>query len=189
MDATAVGARRRYATRRPRTSRLRREDRHDLATDLLVGAGAGLLASVVTGLCDRLLDPLISDEQRAREKLVRAGSPHQLAGPTAATKLLGRGLTAGEERASQTAFAGVYGLGWGLLHAAVRRQVPQVRRFAGLPFAVPFFLLCDGLIAPLLKLTPSIHRVPWQLDLKELTNHAAWTATAEMTHRAAGRYL
>jgi hypothetical protein len=34
-------------------------------------------------------------------------------------------------------------------------------------------------------LTPTLEKVPWQLNAKELANHAAWTATVEMTHRYA----
>jgi putative membrane protein len=56
-----------------------------------------------------------------------------------------------------------------------------------LPFAVPFFLACDGGIAPLLGLSPGLARVPWQLSVKELLNHVAWTATAETAHRLARR--
>ena len=48
-----------------------------------------------------------------------------------------------------------------------------------------FFLLCDGALAPLFRMSPPLRRIPWQLNAKELLNHVAWSAAAELTHRAA----
>lgn len=158
-----------------------------LSQDLLVGAAAGILASVMTGAVDRLLGKFVSQQQKQREKRVRQGSPHELAGPRFGEKLLGRKLTQRGERQAQRAFGTAYGIGWGLIYALVRRQVPQVSKAAGLPFAVPFFLACDGALAPLLKLTPTLEKVPWQLNVKELLNHTAWTVSAEMAHRLGRR--
>jgi putative membrane protein len=46
---------------------------------------------------------------------------------------------------------------------------------------------CDGLIAPLLRLTPPPGRLPWQVNAKKLANHVAWTAAAELVHRGVAR--
>ncbi|MFW7380737.1 MAG: hypothetical protein ACOH5I_18125 [Oligoflexus sp.] len=73
------------------------------------------------------------------------------------------------------------------MHAAFRRWKPESGRYLGLPFGIGFFAACDGALAPLLKLTPSVHRIPWQLNAKEMVNHLAWTSTAELTHRLAQR--
>ena len=53
----------------------------------------------------------------------------------------------------------------------------------GLPFAVPFFLGCDGAMASLLGISPSIQKIPWQFNAKEVVNHFAWTLAAEAVHR------
>ena len=35
--------------------------------------------------------------------------------------------------------------------------------------------------------TPDLKKVPWQPNAKEMANHIAWTATAEMVRRAVAR--
>ncbi|GFO70739.1 hypothetical protein GMLC_43180 [Geomonas limicola] len=154
---------------------------------LLVGAAAGLIAGMVTGRTDRLLGLLVSDAHKRRERKVRKGSPHEIAGPYFAKKLLGHRLSRGGEKRAKLAFSVAYGLGWGLLHGRLRRRFPRLTRLAGLPFAVPFFFACDGCIAPLLGVSPPLTRIPWQPSLKELGNHITWTAVSEMVHRLAGK--
>lgn len=138
-----------------------------------------MLATLCVGVVDRALSRAISPAQRARERAVREGSGHEVAG-----KRLARALGC-SQRAGRLAFSAAYSVGWGALYAAARRRFPALRRPAGLRFAVPFFLACDGVIAPALGLTPSPRKVPWQPNAKELLDHAAWTATAELALRAA----
>jgi putative membrane protein len=76
---------------------------------------------------------------------------------------------------------------WGLIYDGLRQKYPQVSRATGIPFAIPFFFACDGVLAPLLGISPNLRRVPWQLSAKEMANHVVWTATAEMVHRVVGR--
>ncbi len=74
---------------------------------------------------------------------------------------------------------------WGLAHTALRRAFPRAATGPLLPLtAAAFFVACDGAIAPLLRLTPSLPGVPWQFNAKELLNHVVWNATAEAIHRA-----
>ena len=141
----------------------------------------------MTAAVDRALDPYVATEQKLREKAVRRGSPHEVVGPLVARKLFGRRPTPLQRRASKLAFGLGYGLLWGAIHALARRSFPTVSRPLGVPFAVPFFLACDGAVAPLLGLTPTPARVPSQLNLKELANHIAWTMTADAVHRSARR--
>lgn len=160
---------------------------HTTLSKLVTGIAGGIIAGAVTGQTNRVLDGFISRRQKARERAVRKASPHQLAGPMAAEAILGRSLRGREEQLSQLAFGLLYGVGWGLIYAAVRRRIPQAGAAAGLPFAIPFFLLCDGMIAPLLGLSPPLRKVPWQPNAKELVNHAVWTATTELIQRRAER--
>lgn len=163
--------------------------RHEtsVSEDILIGMGAGLLANLAVGVVDGLLSRLISAEQKAREAAVREASPHDLAGKVLARKLAGRAPSPAQTRLGKVGVTLAYGMFWGAAYALVRRKLPGVSRAAGLPFAVPFFFLCDGMIAPRLKLTPPLRRVPWQPNAKELANHAAWTAAAELTMRAVAR--
>lgn len=154
---------------------------------LVAGAAAGLVANAVVKVADPFLSRLISDEQKRRQKMVRDASPHDIAGITIAEKVSGEKLNRAQQRNAQRAFSLMYGLGWGLAYAALRKRLPWVTRAAGLPFGIAFFAACDGMIAPLLKLSPPLNRIPWQPSAKELTNHVAWTAAAEMAHRGVAR--
>lgn len=154
------------------------------ASWLLSGALSGLLAMGVVGITDAVLTRLLSEEHKRRERRIREGSPHDVAGPRFAGRLLGREPSGTGRIAAKAAFTVLYGALWGGVYAAVRRLVPATRNLAGLPFAVPFFVACDGGIAPALGLTPGLRRIPWQFNAKELANHVAWTAAAEMALRA-----
>jgi putative membrane protein len=162
---------------------------HDgsLPRALLCGVAAGIVGNAAVAIVDRTLDPLISPAQRRRERRVRAAPPHRIAGPVAVEKVTGRRLDATGRRHARLGFTLAYGIAWGLAYAALRRRLPQTARFAGLPFGIPFFVACDGLIAPLLGLTPPPGRLPWQVNAKELANHVAWTAAAELVHRGVAR--
>lgn len=150
-----------------------------------VGAAAGVIATIASGLGDALLKLLVTEEQRRRERRVRPGSPHDIAGPRLARRLTGHELTGGKRLLARIAFSGAYGVVWGMLHALLRRQVPRAREgaFAALG-AGAFFLACDGMIAPALKLSPRLPKVPWQFNAKELTNHVTWVAASELLQRA-----
>ena len=159
------------------------ESRHPM----LVGVAAGLIAGVVTGRVDRFFDRLVSKKQKKRDRRVREGSPHQIAGPRLASKMVGRRLNSKEKKQATLAFSVAYGLGWGLIHSGLRRKFPKLSRWGGLPFAIPFFFACDGVIAPALGVSPKLNRIPWQPSAKEMGNHIAWTAAAEFVHQMAAR--
>lgn len=156
---------------------------------ILVGMAAGLVAGAVAGRSDRMLDRLVSEKQKRRDRRVREAPAHQMAGPYFASKLLGRRLSAQEKKQATAAFAVLYGLGWGMIHSRLRRKFPALTRWGGLPFAVPFFFACDGVIAPTLGVSPNLRQIPWQPSAKEMGNHIAWTAAAELVHRLAGKRL
>lgn len=155
--------------------------------DLLRSVAAGLVASVVVGRVDDALDRFVGRETRRRERRVREGSPHELAGPRFAAALAGRRLSRQERERARAAFAVTYGIVWGLVHGLVRQRIPAASRAAGLPFALPFYVVCDGVLAPLLGLTPTPRRIPAPLNAKELANHVAWTLAAELVHRGTRR--
>ena len=166
-----------------------RKGTRSLRRTLLTGVAAGLLAGVVAGQVDKRTDRLVSETQKRRERRVREDSAHQMAGPHFARKLLGHELSKAEIRRARETFGVAYGVVWGLVHAGLREIFSPVSRFAGLPFAVPFFLGCDGALAPLMGVSPGIRKIPWQVNSKEMGNHVAWTLTAEAVHRLAARFL
>lgn len=159
--------------------------RSSVGRDIRIGMGAGLLGSLVVGPVNAFLSRFVSEEQGRREMAVRDGSPHDVAANKIAKRLGGEQPSDRAKRLGRVAFGTAYGLGWGIIYAMVRRAAPPASRFAGLPFGVSFFLLCDGALAPLFRMSPPLRRIPWQPNAKEMLNHVAWTAAAELTHRAA----
>lgn len=154
-----------------------------LGRDLVTGMAAGVLADVAVAQVDRLLSRFVSEEQKRRERAVREGSPHKVGGTKIGEKLTGRRFHEAEKRKAQVAFTVGYGLLWGAVYALVRRRAPLATSLLGLPYAVLFYLACDGFLAPLFRMSPGLQRIPWQFNAKELANHVAWTATAEAVHR------
>jgi putative membrane protein len=154
---------------------------------LMTGVVAGLVAGGVAGQSDQLLDRFVSKEQKKRDRKVRKASPHEIAGPYFARKVTGKRLSKKQEQRAKQAFGLAYGIMWGLIYAAARKKAPRLARWGGIPFAIPFFFACDGMMAPLLGASPSLRKIPWQPSVKELGNHLAWTAAAEMMHRLAAR--
>lgn len=148
---------------------------------------AGLAGTAVSAVTDRLLDRLVSEKQKKQDRRVRKGTAHEMAGPVFMEKITGKAPDENEKKRARVAFSITYSLIWGVIYGGMRRKVPALAKAAGMPFAIPFFFACDGLMAPLLGISPNLRRVPWQPSLKEMANHIAWTSTAEMVHRAAGR--
>jgi rhodanese-related sulfurtransferase len=158
-----------------------------VSRDLVTGMAAGLVGNVAVSLVDAVLTRLVSEEHKRRERRVREGSPHEVGGKRIGEKLAGRTLSATEKREAQIAFTVAYGVLFGALHALTRRRAPRATSLMGLAYGAGFFLACDGLLAPLFRMTPGLRQIPWQFNAKELTNHIAWTAAAELAHRFAER--
>ncbi|UFS72222.1 DUF1440 domain-containing protein [Geomonas sp. RF6] len=153
----------------------------------LTAAAAGLVATALTAVSDRLLSGLVSEKQKARDRALRKGSAHEIAGPYFAEKIARKEISETGKKRARTVFSIAYSLMWGAIYASVRRKYPRLSRYGGISFAIPFFLACDGMIAPLLGISPNLKKVPWQPSAKEMANHVAWTAAAEMVHRVAKR--
>lgn len=151
--------------------------------NILTGAGAGLFASVVTAPIDKSMKYFVSERQKRKEKTVREGSPHEIAGVKFGERILHRNLNRREAQSAQLLFMVAYGVGWGLIYYGFRKAFPKISRFRGLPYALPFFLACDGIFAPRAQLSPRLKKIPWQFNVKEFANHAVWTAAAEIALR------
>jgi hypothetical protein len=158
-----------------------------LARDLVTGMVAGLIADLAVSQVDKVLHRFVSEEQKRRESAIREGSPHEVGGTKIGAKLSGRELSEAQARKAQIAFTVGYGLLWGAIYALVRRRAPRASALLGAPYAGVFFLACDGVLAPLMRLSPGLRSIPWQFNAKEMANHLAWTGTAETVHRGAER--
>lgn len=152
---------------------------------LVTAAIAGLIATAVTGVSDRLMNNWVSEEQKDRDRKIRKGTAHEIAGPYFFKKITGKEPDEKERKRAAIIFSITYSIVWGLIYSGLRKKYPRITRAAGIPFALPFFCACDGGMAPLLGISPNLRRIPWQLSAKEMANHVVWTAAAEMVHRAA----
>lgn len=161
--------------------------RSPVERDILIGMGAGLVGMLAVGPLNSFLSRFISEEQWRRERAVREASPHDLAARKIAENVGGEKPGERTERLSRVGFGAAYGIVWGIVYAMLRRSAPRVSAYGGLPFGAGLFFLCDGVLAPLLRMSPPVTRLPWQINAKEMLNHVAWTAAAEFAHRAAGR--
>jgi putative membrane protein len=154
---------------------------------LWTGIAAGLIAGVVAGQSEKVLNGMVSKQQKRQDRQIREGSAHEMAGPFFARKVTGKKLNKKEEKRAKAIFSLIYGIGWGIIYASLRKKYPDVARLGGLPFAIPFFFACDGTLAPLFGISPGLRKISWQSSAKEIGNHIAWTAAAEMVHRAVAR--
>lgn len=157
--------------------------------DLATGLVAGVVASLAAALADRALSPVVSQEQKRCERAVRAGSSHAPAAMRIGERITGRWLAAPEQHEARIAFRLGYGLVAGVIYALVRRRAPLATSLYGLPSGAAFFLVCDGVLAPLFRMSPGLQKIPWQFDGRELMNHIAWTGSAEAVHRGAERLV
>jgi rhodanese-related sulfurtransferase/uncharacterized membrane protein YagU involved in acid resistance len=159
-----------------------------LACDLVTGLAAGIIANLVVAPVDRALSTLVSEERKRRERAVREGSPHKVAGHKVGERVTGRRFSERQRRKARMAFTLGYGLAFGAVYAAIRRRVPPARSGLGLPYGVAFFFACDGFLAPLFRMSPGLQRIPWQFNVKKLANHFVWMETAELVHRGAEQF-
>lgn len=159
-----------------------------LARDLAAGLAAGILADLVVAQVDKALSKLVTDEQKRRERAVREGSPHKIAGTKIGERITGRKFSEPDKRRAQVAFTLAYDLVFGAVYAVIRRRVPLATPWLGLPYGVAFFFACDGALAPLFRMSPGLQKIPWQFNGKELADHVVWTWTAELVHRGAERF-
>jgi hypothetical protein len=156
----------------------------------VVGLGAGAAATLASGISNWGLSLLVSDEQKRREHLIRRGSPHQIGGALLLQRVRGRKPSLAGRFVATIACNVMYSAIMGLAYTAVRRILPASTRPPFTPLtAASFFVACDGVIAPALRLTPHLTRLPWQFNAKELVNHIVWNVTAERIHRADERAL
>lgn len=165
--------------------RVRLVDPRPRTRALGAGIGIGLIATLAAGAADAGLSLLVSQRHKRRERRIRRGSPHQMAGTLFFERIWGRKPSAFEQLVATVAFNVAYGVVWGAAYTVLRRLEPSSQSAPALPVtAAGFFVACDGAIAPLLDLSPGVSKLPWQFNAKELANHIVWNATAERLHRA-----
>ena len=106
------------------------------------GALAGMLGTIAMGPVGNTLYKFESEEKKKREEALRKEMPFE----TLAGRLIelggGKPTKERKEKLGVVVHWG-YGIGWGVLYAALRKRVPFLRTALGLPFGILFALVGD----------------------------------------------
>lgn len=152
-------------------------------TTVAFGALAGVLGTI--GM-EQVTNFLYQHEDEAHKK-----SEEELRKESALAVLAARlieliGAEPTERRKQQlgTALHWIYGMGWGVLYALLRRRAPLLRKALGLPFGVLFALVGDEIMNQVMGLTAPPKAWPIDAHLRGLVGHVAYAAAAEGTFRA-----
>ncbi len=76
-----------------------------------------------------------------------------------------------------------YGIGWGVLYAALRKRVPFLRAALGVPFGILFSLVGDEMMNTVMGLTAPPRAWPVDAHARGVAAHVACAAAAETTCR------
>jgi uncharacterized membrane protein YagU involved in acid resistance len=159
-----------------------------LAIELVVGLVAGLLATRVNDVAQRLLYRLTPARERRREP--SAAEPTALVAARRTAELLD--LPADRRRLLRLKRLIHYGLGagWGTVYTLVRRSSRLRPAGAGLLSGAGLSLLVDEALCPVLGLSAPARCYPASSHLRGFLTHLVYglalAASAELLHRAAG---
>ena len=150
-----------------------------LAADILAGAVAGSLATVVLGGVTSLLYEREDKSARRREDRARGDkSAYEIAADRAAGAL---GVRLSNDQSSELGTAIHYGIGAGAgaAYGAVRRYIPASAPVKGLAMGAALWLIADEGVVPALGLTPGPAAFPWQTHVRGLVAHLVFGVVAE----------
>jgi uncharacterized membrane protein YagU involved in acid resistance len=155
-------------------------ERRTIATDLIKGAIAGAVATMLMDRVTTLLYELESGEAKDRENQARQGKTAYGAAAEKAAALVNVELSEEQRSNAGTAMHWATGIAAGALYGVLRKRWPAVARARGLPFGTGFFLLVDELMNPVLGFTPGPRAFPWQAHARGFGGHLAFGLTSEM---------
>jgi uncharacterized membrane protein YagU involved in acid resistance len=147
--------------------------------DVLFGMIGGIAGTAVIGPVMSGLSKLQSDKDRKKEhRLVPEPPPEKLARKFS-REILGIEITNETKATAGQMVQWGYGIFCGGVYGLMRRQVPAVRRGAGLPFGIALSLFGPAMMLPVMGLTPPATEFPISAHARELLSHYAYAATVE----------
>jgi len=162
--------------------------KQDIATDLVLGAVAGGVATVALGGVTSTLYARENRLARWQEDWARGGkSAYEIAAEKAAGAA-GIDLTDDQVAQSGTAIHYGIGAGSGAVYGAVRRHIPAPAVARGLGFGAALWLIADEGANPALGLTPGPRAFPWQTHARGLAAHLVFSLVAEGVLSVADRF-
>ncbi|MBA4157954.1 MAG: DUF1440 domain-containing protein [Gemmatimonadetes bacterium] len=156
---------------------------HDLASDLVKGALAGVAATWVMGQVTSYLYEREDEQAREREDEAREGKTAYGVAAEKAAEAIGQDLPEEQRKQYGSAIHWGLGIGAGAVYGALRGRVPGAESGHGLVYGAAFWALMDEGANTALGLTPGPTAFPWQTHARGLAGHLAFGAAADTTLR------
>jgi hypothetical protein len=154
-----------------------------LAADLGRGALAGAVGwwamDRVLRFCYDHQDPAA----RRAEDAARGGVPALEVAAERGAARADVSLSPRQRQAGGVALQWTFGVGAGVLYAALRRRFPAVGAGRGLAYGAAFSLVVDEGATPLLGFAPGPRAFPWQTHARGLLGHLVFGAVADAALR------
>ena len=170
---------------RKETMRNDTRNSRNLATELILGAAAGAVATWLMDLATTALYERQPEDVTRRENEARGD---ETAYATAAAKTAGfAGVELNKEQRQTlgTAIHWTLGTFAGAGYGALRHTVPNFRLGSGLAYGFAFWLVMDEAALTLLGVAPPPQRFPWQTHARGLAGHLVLGASIEAAFDAA----
>jgi hypothetical protein len=161
--------------------------RHGIGTDLLKGAIAGAVATLVMGKVTGYMYEREDRRVRKAEDEARGGGTAYGAAAEKTAGLAGRTLTREEREQAGSAIHWGLGIGAGAFYAVVRRRLLFLGSTAGTAFGTAFWAVMDEGVVPALGLTPGPMAFPWQTHARGLVGHLTFGTVTDGTLRVLDR--
>jgi uncharacterized membrane protein YagU involved in acid resistance len=146
--------------------------------DALFGAIAGAAGTFVITKAMGALSQIQSDADKKREHdLIPEPPTEKLARRVSAT--VGIELDSSTKTSMGKAVQWGYGIFWGAAYGVLRRRFPQISWAGGLPFGVGLGLVGNGVLLPLMDLTPPAHHFPISAHARSILSHYAYGTAVE----------
>ena len=166
---------------------MRRTRRHGLGEDLLKGAIAGAVATLVMDRATTYLYQREGRRAREREDEARGGATAYEAAAEKGAALVGTRLTRAERQRGGSAIHWALGIGAGAAYAVLRRRLDLVGAAAGTAFGTAFWALMDEGVVPALGLTPGPFAFPWQTHARGFLGHLTFGTVTDGSLRVLDR--
>jgi hypothetical protein len=161
--------------------------RHTIGRDLLKGAVAGAVATLVMGKVTRYLYEHEDPDARRAEDDVREGRTPAEAAAEKAAAAAGTTLEVRHRQQLGSAMHWALGIGAGAAYAVFRRRVQFLGGTAGTAFGTAFWAFLDEGLVPALGLTAGPTAFPWQTHARGLVGHLTFGTVADGTLRLLDR--
>jgi len=163
--------------------------KQNLATDLMLGAFAGGVATAVMNQVTSALDAREGRVTRRQENWARGGNNTNTIAAKKTARLFGADLSEDQaEIAGEMAHYAI-GTGAGAAYGAIRRHLPAPAVVRGLWFGAALWLIADEIGNPAFGVTPGPRAFPWQAHARGLAAHLVYGMVTEGVLSVADRFL